>query len=161
MHLIVAYLYSFLQRGTPPTESIDATNNQPHILMFLDETQELNQYFVAVKQELMLECSTLPGIVFHCLGAHFIFNLNYQKKLPSYGLFIQERIAGIWISRLDIKRVSRLGIKRSHLHLHTLLVLQGFLKDFEGLDDWQIHTNAVADIHTLILLLLLTIIVSF
>ena len=87
------FLNVFLQRDTPPTEAVERGNNQPHIVVLLDDV--LTQYFVAIEQELMLESSSLPTASFLCLAAHYVFNLNYNRKAADFWLFIQEKMAGV------------------------------------------------------------------
>ena len=80
----MAFLSLFIQRGTPPAEAPERNNNQPHIILFSDEDYEdedrLQQFFVCVEQTLMLECSNIVAAIFFCIGAHYIFNLNYHPK---------------------------------------------------------------------------------
>ena len=66
---------------------------QPHIVLLKDyEDDELNQYFVSVEQELMLESGNLVAALFYCFAAHYIFNLTYHKKSGDVWLFLQERV---------------------------------------------------------------------
>lgn len=82
-------------------------NNQPHIAMFRDDDDEdtvLNQYFVSVEQELMMETSTLISAIFFTIAAHYIFNLTYHRKSGDVWVFIQEKVLGL---------ASKIGTKRS------------------------------------------------
>lgn len=73
-----------IQRGTPPSEATEKNNNQPHIVLFSDDDSDdedkLQQFFICVEQNLMLECSNITSAIFFCIGAHYIFNLNYHPK---------------------------------------------------------------------------------
>ena len=77
------------------TEAHEKNNQQPHIVVFKDEDDELNQYFVSVEQELMLESGNLTAAIFYCLSPHYIFNLTYHKKSGDVWLFVQERVLGL------------------------------------------------------------------
>lgn len=69
----------FAQRGTTPTEAVDKTNNQPHIVCFQDDEEELaGQYFISVEQTLMMESSNL-------VAALFFLSLYFQCAIPPQG----------------------------------------------------------------------------
>lgn len=55
----------------------------------------MQQYFICVEQQLMLESSTLISAIFLCLAAHYIFNVEYHLKCKDVWEFIQENVAGI------------------------------------------------------------------
>ena len=96
----------FLQRGTPTAEATDKDNNQPHIVMLKDDDDEdtiMNQYFISVEQELMIESSNLMAAIFFTIAAHYIFNLSYHRKAGDLWLFIQEKILGL-TSKAGTKR---------------------------------------------------------
>ena len=78
--------------GTPPSEAPEPSNNQPHIVLFCDESEEVKQYFVAVEQQLMMESVSLVSSVFLLLAAHYIFNLSYHPKSGDVWVFIQENV---------------------------------------------------------------------
>ena len=87
-----------LQRGTPASEAIDKDNNQPHIVHFKNEDDEdglMQQYFICVEQQLMMESSNLVSALFLCLAAHYIFNIQYHPKAKDVWEFIQENIANV------------------------------------------------------------------
>lgn len=73
---------NFVQRGTPPAEATEKNNNQPHIIMFSDEDEDepINQYFVSVEQNLIMESSSITAAIFFAVAAHYIFNLRYHPK---------------------------------------------------------------------------------
>ena len=67
------YHFTALQRGTPPSEATDKTNNQPHIVVFSDDNEDVTkQYFIAVEQDLMMETSTPLAALFFLFAAHYI-----------------------------------------------------------------------------------------
>ena len=76
--------------------------------MFRDDDDEeesvLNQYFVSVEQEIMMETSTLISSIFFAIAAHYIFNLTYHRKSGDVWVFIQEKVLGL---------ASKTGTKRS------------------------------------------------
>ncbi len=89
------YLYISIQRGTSPSEAPDKANNQPHIVVFMDDEDEENlagQYFIAVEQCLMMESSNLVAALFYLLCAHYIFNVQYHPKASDVLTFIQEKV---------------------------------------------------------------------
>lgn len=113
-----------LQRGTPPREAAEKENNQPHIVMFRDEEEDatMNQYFVCVEQQLMMETTNIVSAVFFCLAAHYIFNLTYHRKSGDVWLFVQEKIFHL-PSKASVKRnassVSHFsGIQRVYDSIH-------------------------------------------
>ena len=55
----------------------------------------MQQYFICVEQQLMLESSNLTSAIFLCLAAHYIFNVQYHPKSKDVWEFIQENVAGI------------------------------------------------------------------
>ena len=72
---------------------MQAGNNQPHIVVI--QQDEYEQYFVAVKQRIMMDTTDVATAVFLMLGSHYIFNLNYHQKVNDLMTFIQEKVAGI------------------------------------------------------------------
>lgn len=63
---------------------IDRLNSQPHIVHFKTEDDEdclLQQYFICIEQQLMMESSNIVSAIFLCLAAHYIFNtVPFQVK---------------------------------------------------------------------------------
>ena len=57
-----------------------------------DDSEHLSQYFIAVEQKLMLECSTLIAALFFGMVAHYVFNLEYHSKVKGVWLFLQEKV---------------------------------------------------------------------
>ena len=63
----------------------------------------MQQYFVCVEQELMMESTNIVAAIFFCIAAHYIFNLSYHPKTGDVWLFIQEKVLGI-PSKAGVKR---------------------------------------------------------
>ena len=60
---------------------VSGINNQYIVMfMFSNEDTELQQFFIAVEHELILETSNLTGAIFLCIAAHNVYNLAYHKK---------------------------------------------------------------------------------
>lgn len=79
------------QRGTPPEEGIDKSNNQPHLIVLEDPDTDLpTQIFVAVEQMLVQQCRSLRMGIFVMLADHYIFNMEYHSKVKEVFLFLQE-----------------------------------------------------------------------
>ena len=54
-----------MQRGTPVEEAIDTTNSYPHIVRFVDAAGDiLPSHFIAVEQELVMECRSIDSALF-------------------------------------------------------------------------------------------------
>ena len=95
-----------MQQGTPPKEAIEKEShcNQLYIILFHDEDEDImQQYFVCVEQELMIESTNIITAIFFCVAAHYIFNLSYHRKSGDMWLFIQETICGL-PSKAGVKR---------------------------------------------------------
>ena len=106
----------FMQRGTPPEEAIDAQNNQPHIVKFKDADPELRpQYFIAIEQNLVVECNSLVGAVYTLLMTHYVFDLGYHPKAKDFYMFLEHL--------LDIKNS---GEKKSANFLSTMTGIESF-----------------------------------
>lgn len=108
----------------------------------------MKQFFICVERNLMLECSNIVAAIFFCIGAHYIFNLNYHPKsgtiIIGIGLgdlvnmwyfftgdvwiFIQEKVLGI---------PSKSGMKR---HPSSVSHFSGISRVYESLnpasEDW-------------------------
>ena len=84
-----------MQRGTPAKEAVDATNNHPHIVRFLDAAGDvLPTHFIAIEQELVLECRSLNSALFIMLATHYAFNIEYHPKIKDVLYFLQEKVLG-------------------------------------------------------------------
>ena len=80
-----------MQRGTSPSEATDKTNNQPHIVVFSDDNEDVTkQYFIAVEQDLMMETSTSLAALFFLFAAHYVF--NYHTKVKECMQFLQQKV---------------------------------------------------------------------
>ena len=114
-----------MQRGTPPNEATEKENNQPHIVLFKDDDDEgvLNQCFISIEQQLMMESSNVVSAVFLCIAAHYIFNLSYHRKSGDVWLFIQEKILHLQ---------SKAGLKP---HPSTVSNFSGIQRVFDSIQD--------------------------
>ena len=52
------------------------------------------QFFVAIEQELVVECRCMPNAIFIMLAVHFVFNLEYNRNVKDVLYFLQERVLG-------------------------------------------------------------------
>lgn len=84
-----------MQRGTPAEEAVDAHNNQPHIVRFVDGSGDIPpNHFIAIEQELLLECRSLDRALFLMVAAHFVFNMEYSPKVKDVLFYLQEKVLG-------------------------------------------------------------------
>ena len=66
------------QCGTPAEEVMDS-NNQPHIVRFVNTSSP--SYFIAVKQNLLMECRNIRSALFLMLVTYYVFNIEYCTKV--------------------------------------------------------------------------------
>lgn len=84
-----------MQRGTPSKEAIDANNNQPHIVRFTDAAGDIPpSHFIAIEQDLILECRSIDSALFLMIAAHFVFNMEYQNKVKDVFYYLQDKVLG-------------------------------------------------------------------
>ena len=77
-----------MQRGTPVEEAIDTNNSYPHIVRFVDAAGDiLPSHFIAVEQELVMECRSIDSALFLLIAAHFVFNMEYHPKVKDFFFF--------------------------------------------------------------------------
>ena len=70
------------QRGTPAEEVIDPNNNQPHIVRFVDASGDISpSYFIAVEQNLLMECRNIQSALYLMLATYYVFNIEYCTKI--------------------------------------------------------------------------------
>ena len=97
--LIIIIFMLCIQRGTPTVDACDKSNSQPHIVNFHDIHDDgedvMEQFFIAIEQTLMMECSNLFAAFFYVMAAHYIFNLSYNAKIRYVLLFLQEKVCGL------------------------------------------------------------------
>ena len=110
---LVLIVFIVLQKGTPPGSASDRDNNQPHIVVFIDEVDlEIGQCFISVEQQLMMEAPSLLIALFNFIAAHYIFNLSYHSKISDLAVFIQAKILKI---ESDGKTKKILPLVSSHI----------------------------------------------
>ena len=84
-----------MQCGTPAEEAVDRFNNQPHIVRFVEASGDiLPNHFIAIEQELILQCRSIDSALHLMIAAHFIFNMEYNPKVKDVLYFFQEKILG-------------------------------------------------------------------
>ena len=54
----------------------------------------LPQYFIAIEQQLLLECQTLERAIFTMFAVHYVFNIEYHSKVKDVFYFLQEKVFG-------------------------------------------------------------------
>ena len=52
----------------------------------------LPQYFVAIEQQLRIECKNLERAIFTMLAAHYIFNMEYHPMVKNVFYLLQEKV---------------------------------------------------------------------
>jgi len=77
-------------------EAPESGNSQPHLVVFNHD--EFDQFFIAIEQKLLMECSDLATALYLLLGSHYILNLSYHPKLHDTIMFFQEKVAKITTS---------------------------------------------------------------
>ena len=84
-----------MQRSTPTNEAIDQKNNQPHIVMLSDDDDITPSFYIAVEQELVVECADLLKALFMLLAVHYVFDISYNERVKDFFLFLQEKVMNI------------------------------------------------------------------
>ena len=86
-----------MQRGTPLEEAVDETNNQPHIIQFIDDADIdfSPQYFIVIEQATFIECKTMAIAIFILFAVHYVFNLEYNVRVKDFYRFLQEYLLSI------------------------------------------------------------------
>ena len=92
-----------VQNDTPPSEAVEASNSQPHLVVVRHE--EYDQYFVVIEQQLCMESTDLSMALFLLLAAHYIFNLSYHSKITDLMKFLQEKVARINSGTKSVKKL--------------------------------------------------------
>ena len=52
------------------------------------------QFFIAVEQQLLLECKSLEKAVYVMVASHYVFNIEYRHRVKDVFIFLQEKILG-------------------------------------------------------------------
>ena len=80
-----------MQHGTPVKEAVDAQNNQPHIVRFIGASGDISpSHFIAIEQELLLECRSIDSAVFLMMAAHFVL-WNIIPRLKMFCIIYKRR----------------------------------------------------------------------
>ena len=72
-----------MQHGTPVRDALMAETNQPCIVIFRDcddDEDTPSQFFISVKEQLMLESHNIITAIISSSAANYVFNLSYHKK---------------------------------------------------------------------------------
>ena len=87
-----------MQRGTPEKEAVDAQNNQPHIVRFFDASGDISpNHFIAIEQELLLECRSIDSALFLMMAAHY---MEYHTKVKYVLYYLQEKVLGFSVQNI-------------------------------------------------------------
>ena len=101
-------------------EAIDSSNNHPHIVKFIDPTTDMPpQFFIAVEQQLLLECKSLEKAVYVMVASHYVFNIEYHHRVKDVFIFLQEKILGF----VDDT------VKKSSIYLSVSSAIDLYLED--------------------------------
>ena len=63
--------------------------------MFSDDDDITPTYYIAIEQELVVECSNLTKALFCLLAVHYVFDLTYHDRVKDFFLFLQEKVMEI------------------------------------------------------------------
>ena len=63
--------------------------------MFSDNDDITPTYYIAIEQELVVECSSLTKALFCLLAVHYVFDLTYHDRVRIFFLFLQEKVMDI------------------------------------------------------------------
>jgi hypothetical protein len=50
------------------------------------------QYFIAIEQQLVIECNSLIGAMFSLLATHYVFDLGYHPKAKDFFMFLEHLV---------------------------------------------------------------------
>lgn len=64
-------------------------------MVISDPEEDINQYFIAIEQTLIMQTQNLVSAIFFVVAAHYIFNMNYHPKLKDLMTFLQVKMAGL------------------------------------------------------------------
>lgn len=82
--------------------------------MFSDNDDITPTYYIAIEQELVVECSSLTKALFCLLAVHYVFDLTYHDRVKDFFLFLQEKVMDIASEGYSGK-----GSKKSASYLST------------------------------------------
>jgi hypothetical protein len=110
-----------MQSGSPPSECINSGNNLPHIVKLCNAGYETSpQYFIALEQEFMMECSTLSNAIFVLIAIHYVYNVTYHPRARNFFLFFEEKV-------LELPSVDRSS--KNAAYSTTVTGIESFLQD--------------------------------
>ena len=88
-------------------------------MKFVDATNDLPpQYFIAVEQQVLLECKSLERAIFVMVGSHYVFNIEYHSKVKDVFYFLQEKVLGF----------TETSFKKSSIYLSVSSLIDMYLE---------------------------------
>jgi hypothetical protein len=85
--------------------------------MFTDNDDITPTYYIAIEQDLVIECPSLTKALFCLLAVHYIFDLSYHDRVKDFFLFLQEKV--MEIASEGYSSSSGKGSKKSASYLST------------------------------------------
>ena len=76
------------------------------------------QYFIAVEQQILMECKDIVNALFHLVSTHYVFNMSYHTRVQDVFYFIQEKV-------LSIQDVT---IKKSSMYLSITSAIECYVQ---------------------------------
>lgn len=131
-----------LQDDIPPSEAVEASNNQPHLVVIRHE--EYDQYFIAIEQQLCMESADLSMALYLLLAAHYIFNLSYHSKITDLMKFLQEKVARINSGAKGVKKLKS-PVATAHINGISAVYDNLVMNDDEKDDDKLYDDSEVID----------------
>ena len=86
--------------------------------MFTDNDDITPTYYIAIEQDLVIECSTLTKALFCLLAVHYVFDISYHDRVKDFFLFLQEKVMEITSEGYNSGCSSK-GTKKSASYLST------------------------------------------
>lgn len=88
------------QRGTPPSELVCRSTNQPHLLRLVDEDLP-SQYYIAVEQSIQLEVASVMKGVLLLLALHYVYDIKYNERIKDFYKFFEVKLLHMSSSSKD------------------------------------------------------------
>ena len=87
-------VFFFLQNDVSFSDFVKGLSGDDHLII-PDGDFEEPQLFVVIDNQVVMELNSYRKGLFSFFGVHFVFNLEYTKKLKHCFCFIEEYIFGI------------------------------------------------------------------
>ena len=95
MHSFIFYLHQlFSQANTNFEDYIKSLSGDVHLVV-PDDGDDEPQLFVVIDKEVLMQLSSYTEGLFALFGVHYVFNLEYPKKLKYVYQFLEEYVFGI------------------------------------------------------------------